>query len=93
MSYEEIRCSCPRAKKEYKCVWCGEKILVGEVHTSRAYRFDGCFQSDRMHMECVTASGKLSRDEIDEGFLPGEFVRGGINNKFDCITNPTDQKE
>ena len=23
----------PKARKEYRCEWCGEKILIGEKHT------------------------------------------------------------
>lgn len=76
MSYEEIRATHPKAKKEYSCEWCNQKILVGEKHLSRAYKFDGDFNSGRMHLECEDAMNRSRYDLLAEGFYPGESARG-----------------
>jgi hypothetical protein len=79
MSYEEIRASYPRAKKEYRCEWCNEAITIGEKHLSRAYKFDGYFRSARMHLECENAMTKYP-DDLD-GWSPGQFKRGEFTTK------------
>lgn len=76
MSYAEIRDTLVKGRKEYDCVWCGEKIAIGELHRSRAYVFEGDFNSDRMHQECSKAMGSMRHDEICDGFEPFSFKRG-----------------
>lgn len=76
MSYEEIRATHHRARKEYKCEWCNELIKVGEKYLSRAYKFDGDFNSGQMHLECEDAMNRSRYDLISEGFYPGECTRG-----------------
>lgn len=78
MSYEEIKSSHPKAKKQYTCIWCNGKIEIGEKHLSRAYKYEGDFQSDRMHLECEQGMNKSPHDIIAEGFLPGSFERGEV---------------
>ena len=76
LSYEEIRASHHKAKKEYPCEWCNEKILVGEKYLSRVYRFEGDFNAGRMHLECEQGMKNSSYDAVLEGWYPGEFNRG-----------------
>ena len=78
MSYEEIAVSYPKARKEYDCEWCPEKILKGEKHFARTYKFCGDFQNGRMHLECEKGMNKSAHDIVSEGWLPGEFKRGEI---------------
>jgi hypothetical protein len=83
MSYTELKSTSPKARKEYCCAWCNEKILKGEEHSYRAYIFDGIMQDDRMHFECASAMGKAPKDlELEEGFMPGEFKRGTFEYKY-----------
>jgi len=70
---KEIKHTQPKARKEYNCIWCGEKILVGEKHHSRAYTFDGEFQWDRLHNECYEA---MNNSDSYEGFHAYEQERG-----------------
>ena len=74
MSYEHIRDVVRKAKKPHRCVWCGEEIRPGEKYHDRAYRFDGYFQSDKMHPECLDACGKS--DDIGDGFEAYQQFRG-----------------
>lgn len=75
MSFELISASYPRARKQYACEWCGQKIEVGEKHYSRTFRFDG-FQTGRMHLECEKAMRDSNRDELSDGWSFGEMARG-----------------
>ena len=78
MSYTEISASHPKGRKEYQCSWCNTNIEKGEKHFSRAYHWEGDFQTDRMHLECETAMMSSPYDLISEGFSPGEQKRGEI---------------
>lgn len=76
MSYEEISTSHPQARKDYSCAWCNEVIAKGERHFSRVYKYEGDFTSGRMHLECEVAMYKADRDELAEGWTPGDYPRG-----------------
>lgn len=70
------------ARKEHKCVWCGEKILKGEKHTKRAYVMEGEFVHDRLHSECYVAMCDGTLDWLDnEGFCEYAFKRGTTEEK------------
>lgn len=45
----------PVARKEHRCLWCGEKIAVGERHLNYRGVWGGDFQNWRMHSECEAA--------------------------------------
>ncbi len=75
MSYREISTSRPKAQKEYGCEWCGQRIEKGEVHFQRSYHWEGEFTNGRMHLECEAEMNKAPRDEIAEGWIPGDFGR------------------
>jgi hypothetical protein len=85
MSYEEISCTKPRARKEYSCSWCGEKIIRGETHQSRTYKNGGDFNSSREHTECAAAMSTLNFndwDNMDNCYEAGEFKRGTTESKI-----------
>lgn len=87
MSYEEISCRRVKGRKTYSCSWCGDRIDVSEEHFSRAYIFEGNFNSDRMHIECFKAMEDSCHD-ISEGWISGEMqrgvpLRGGVNSERD----------
>jgi hypothetical protein len=71
----------PTARKTYKCIWCGEEIPVGLKHYRYSGKWDGDFQSERMHFECRDASFKY--DFAHEGFEPGSFKRGTTQERND----------
>lgn len=84
MSYEEIRASFVKARSSYACSWCGQEIEKGERHVSRAYKFDGEFCADRMHVECLRAMERAPFDEIGSGWVFGSMVRGEYRDKWDA---------
>jgi hypothetical protein len=76
MSYEQIRAAHCKARKNYRCEWCAEQILIGEKHLSRAYKFEGDFTTGRMHLECEIAMNNSSYEITSEGWQSGEPARG-----------------
>ena len=63
------------AKVRHRCAWCSEWCEVGEKRHNRAYRFDGEFQSDFLHLECHEAMCN-SDISYDDGFEYGAMERG-----------------
>jgi hypothetical protein len=73
----------PVAKKDHRCIWCGESIPTGEKHHKQFGRFDGEIQTNRYHDECYGAM-TTSDDVIDDGcFTPYENERPGAKY-VDC---------
>lgn len=76
MSYTEIRSNAVTVRKPHACVWCGQRINVGEAAQYRAYVFDGDFQHDWMHPECHHAMETYPDQEyLWDGWMMGEFER------------------
>jgi hypothetical protein len=63
----------PVARKDHRCVWCGESIQKGNKHAHFSGKWDGEFQDWRMHRECYE-DADIS-DELHEGFMPHEHER------------------
>lgn len=70
-----VREANPKARKEHSCIWCGEKILVGEKHRQQAGVVSGDFQDNRYHEECWTPALESFR-KGDCDFEEAGFKRG-----------------
>lgn len=53
--YQLIKETFPVARKTYKCIWCGEPIVIGEKHCHEISKFDE-LQDHRWHLECHRAA-------------------------------------
>jgi hypothetical protein len=40
------------ARKQHRCIWCGEAIDTGSVYVDEASVFDGSWQAHKWHPEC-----------------------------------------
>lgn len=76
MSYQLLSERNPVAQKEYRCIWCPEKILKGEKHIHQFSKYDGNFQDQRWHLECKKAADEFFRIYSEEEFDPHSFKRG-----------------
>jgi len=76
MSYQLLSETEPKARKDYRCIWCPEKILKGEKHIHETSKYDGDFQDHRWHPECKQASDKFFRLTGEEEFDPHSCKRG-----------------
>lgn len=63
-----------RAKKEHRCNWCGQRILVGESYLRSRVVFEGEPQTNKLHLECADAAAEDYR-EWGEGYMPHENER------------------
>lgn len=79
MSWDFISDSKPKARKRHRCIWCPGYIEKGEVHVVQTGKFDGDFQSNRYHPECLIAMQKAIAIDGDGGFMPHENQRGKQN--------------
>jgi hypothetical protein len=69
------------------CAWCNERIPAGTPGIwSRSYVWEGAARSDWMHPECYDAMGTLDMSEFPDGWMPGDWPRGGT----DWPRQPTD---
>ncbi len=73
--YDPEEITTPKARKDYRCVWCDEMIPKGSTHTRRTGRFDGEWRNERWHPECVRASENL---DVGDTFSPGNHIRGSL---------------
>jgi len=61
MSYELLSSSRPIARKDHRCIWCGQKIEKGTKYRSEQSVFDGEFQNHHWHEECDRAAQEYFR--------------------------------
>ena len=59
--------SWPKGRKEYRCEWCGEKILKDEIHAHFVGKWEGEFQDWRVHRECEKDMHSI---DLQDGFTP-----------------------
>jgi hypothetical protein len=85
MSYQLISKTLPEARKEHKCIWCGEQILIGEIHVKEVGEYDGEFQSNRYHNECHNAAHEYFKESNDDCFSPYDNKHGSTIEKSVAI--------
>lgn len=66
MTYALLSESWPVARKQHRCIWCGEPIPIGEKYRREYSVFDGHFQNHAWHSECD--------DDARDYFSSGEDV-------------------
>lgn len=74
MSYTLLSKTEPIARKDHKCIWCGQKIPKGEQYLAERSVYDGEMQNHHWHMECWSAS----KDEM--GYT-GDWEFGPYENE------------
>lgn len=75
---ESFGCTTQKARKEYDCFWCGEKITPGWFYTKWAWKYDdGDVETLRVHAECKCAWDDASdREGWYYETMPYEHDRG-----------------
>ena len=53
MGYTLLSETRPIARKDHRCIWCGEKIPKGEQYVAERSVFDGDMQNHHWHQECL----------------------------------------
>ncbi len=75
MSYTLISEKNYIARKPHACIWCGQRVVIGERYVREFSVFDGDTQKLKWHPECRQAALDGWRSGDDEEFSPGENER------------------
>jgi len=75
MSFRLLAESRPVARKEHKCIWCGENILKGETYRRERSIYEEMMQDHKWHLECNSAAAEFFADGAEE-FSPHDNPRG-----------------
>ena len=62
MSYTLLSEATRTARKQHRCIWCGQDIAAAEQYVDERSVYDGDIQHHRWHPECLDAM----RDEARE---------------------------
>lgn len=77
MSYELISEQHLTARKDHKCIWCGEAIEQKTTYVRERSKYLGELQDHAWHPECREASSDhFSKPDSDEDFEAYSFIRG-----------------
>ncbi len=76
MSYTLFSETPRTARKQHRCIWCPEKIEVGQKYIDERSAYVGAIQRLRWHQECRFASAEYFKE--DDEFSPHSFKRGTL---------------
>ena len=68
MSYTLLSETYPIARKEHRCIWCGQMIHKGDQYIAERSVFDGDMQNHHWHYECLTDA--RSGQDSEWEFMP-----------------------
>ena len=72
---EVIRTKINKARKEYRCSFCGCKISKGEQYERSTNKCDGSLYEWRAHLHCQTLCDKIwNYVDPDEGMTSDQFI-------------------
>lgn len=84
MYFWRLSLTFPKARKDYRCIWCGGEIPKGYYHLKEAAIFEGDFQSTRWHGECMKAAEEIAKlegafeievwDNVRPDKIPYEYI-------------------
>ena len=75
MSYALFSMNDRKARKQHRCIWCGQAIKPGDHYIDERSVYDGAIQRHRWHPECRGAADDYFRDFNEEEFTPYDNER------------------
>lgn len=63
MSYHQFSLIERKARKQYRCIWCGQSISEEETYEHEQSIYDGRHQNHRWHPECLDGSSEYFKHE------------------------------
>jgi hypothetical protein len=73
--YRLLAESFPVARKQHRCIWCGEPILRGEKYRHERSVYDGEMQDHKWHLECDAAFAEELKYDPTGEFSPHDNER------------------
>ncbi len=80
MSYTLLSETYPTARKEHRCIWCGQSILKGTQYVAERSVFDGEMQNHHWHPECLEDCQLTNAGECQWEFYPYENERPEVSS-------------
>lgn len=68
-------------RKNHSCGWCAKRIEAGSPAEYSAGVFEGDFWAHHVHPECAAARDSMTREQLNEGWSPGDFTRGRADDE------------
>ncbi len=62
-------------RKAHRCIWCGQRVAIGEQYDDERSVYDGNIQRHRWHPECHKDSEEYFRSSGEEEFDPYDNER------------------
>jgi hypothetical protein len=75
MSYTLLSETFPVARKQHRCIWCGQPIPVGEKYRNERSVYDGEMQAHHWHQECAAAQQAEGSEYGEWEFSPYDNER------------------
>ena len=69
MSFHLFSSDGRKARKQHRCIWCGQAISPGDTYVDERSVYDGSFQNHRWHPECKEYANEDMLDGGDCEFL------------------------
>ena len=82
MSFRLFSKNTRTAKKQHRCIWCGEKILISEKYVDERSLYDDNIQRHRWHLECNDDSIKYFTKSCENEFSAYENERPIVKIKL-----------
>lgn len=83
MSYDLLSKIQRKARKNHRCIWCGQAILVGENYSHETSVYDGYMQDHKFHLECRNDADEYFYSTREEDFDAYENKRPEVRLGFD----------
>lgn len=71
-------------RKPHCCDWCAQRIEKGSRAFYSAGVWEGDFFAGHRHQECHHAQNHANRDDLMNGWMPGDYARGRTDDDFDA---------
>lgn len=69
MTYHLFSDTVRKARKQHRCIWCGQAISPGDTYIDERSVYDGSIQRHRWHPECKACANEDMLDGGDQEFL------------------------
>lgn len=84
MTYHLFSCDEHKARKQHRCIWCGEMVNSGERYFREKSVYDGSIQDFAWHPECKADQEQNLRDGGDEEFIAHSAERPACTESGDA---------
>ena len=67
MSFHLFSSDSRKARKQHRCIWCGQAIIPGDTYVDERSVYDGSIQRHRWHPECIqdARDGRANGDDCE----------------------------